>query len=46
MRLAVEGFLESKIDYLLASQRLEEMEQEDDEGISLEEVIRKHKLDD
>ena len=45
VRLAVEEFLENKIDYLIASQRFEEMENEDDEGISFEEVVRKHKLD-
>ena len=46
IRLAVEGFLENKIDYLVASQRLEEMENDNDEGISFEDVVRKHKLDD
>lgn len=45
IQLAVESFLENKIDYLIASQRLEEMENENDEGISFEEVVRKHKLD-
>ena len=45
IQLAVEGLLEDKIDYLIASQRLEEMENENDEGLSFEEVVRKHKLD-
>jgi predicted DNA-binding protein len=46
VRLAVEQFLENKIDYLLASQRLQEMEDENDEGISFEEILRRNKLDD
>jgi predicted DNA-binding protein len=45
VRLALEGFFEDKKDYLIASQRLEEMEKENDEGIPFEDVVRKHKLD-
>ena len=46
IRLAIESFLEDQKDYLVASQRLEEMEAEEDDGIPFEEVVKKYKLDD
>jgi predicted DNA-binding protein len=46
VRKAVEHYFEDQHDYLLALQRLEEMEAEGDEGIPFEDVLRKHKLDD
>lgn len=45
VRLAVEDYFEDRKDYLIAHQRLEEMDAEEDEGISFEDVVREHKLD-
>ena len=46
VRKAVEHFLEDQKDYIVALQRLEEMEAENDEGVPFEDILRKHKLDD